>query len=213
MSWSWVDTECSIHRVQHPSKIFCLPFILMITSWPLNEASASGVPLHESSKVMSHSHGCELTNWSKESPYPARRQSSASQYSSKLNRLRSPNLLDHGLQMYLQTRSITASKFTRSWPPSASTHSLDHYLQVHVQTRLITPSKCISKLARSQPSSVSLHSPDYGLQVHLQSRSITASNCISKLARSPPPSASPNSLDHGPGVYPWVHSILIFRRT
>jgi hypothetical protein len=25
-------TEYSIHRVQHPSKIVCLPFILMITS-------------------------------------------------------------------------------------------------------------------------------------------------------------------------------------
>jgi len=61
MTWSWVDTEYSIHRVQHPPKIVCLPFILMITSWPLNVASASGIPpytidrhqpaLHESSKV------------------------------------------------------------------------------------------------------------------------------------------------------------------
>jgi len=44
MTWSWVDTEYSIHRVQHPPKIVCLPFILMITSWPLNVAPASGVP-------------------------------------------------------------------------------------------------------------------------------------------------------------------------
>jgi len=53
-------TEYSIHWVQH-SKIVCLPFILTITSWPLNVASASGVPpytiyrhqpaLHESSIV------------------------------------------------------------------------------------------------------------------------------------------------------------------
>jgi len=34
----------SWHRVQHPPKIVCLPFILMIMSWPLNIASASGVP-------------------------------------------------------------------------------------------------------------------------------------------------------------------------
>ena len=57
-------TEYSIHRVQHTAKI--LPFILMITSWPLNVASASGVPpytihrlhpaLHESWKVKSRCH-------------------------------------------------------------------------------------------------------------------------------------------------------------
>jgi len=40
-------TEYSIHRVQHPPKIDCLPFILMITSWPLTVASASGVPLNK----------------------------------------------------------------------------------------------------------------------------------------------------------------------
>jgi len=59
-------TEYSIHRVQHPPKIVCLPFILMIRMWPLNVASASGVPpytidchqpaLHGSSKVKSHCH-------------------------------------------------------------------------------------------------------------------------------------------------------------
>jgi len=61
MSWDRVQayTEYSIHRVQHTPKIVCLPFILMITSWPLNVACASGVPpymidphqpaLHESS--------------------------------------------------------------------------------------------------------------------------------------------------------------------
>jgi len=54
-------TEYSIHREQHPPMIVCLPFILMITNWPLNVDSASGEPpymmdrhqpaLHESSKV------------------------------------------------------------------------------------------------------------------------------------------------------------------
>jgi len=61
MPWSWVDTEYSIHWVQYPPMTIDLPFILMITSWPLNVASASGVPpymidrhrpaLHESSQV------------------------------------------------------------------------------------------------------------------------------------------------------------------
>jgi len=70
-------TECSIHLVQHtpsraytvvqhPPEIVCLPLILMITSWPLNVASASSVPpytidrheaaLQESSKVESCCH-------------------------------------------------------------------------------------------------------------------------------------------------------------
>jgi len=56
MSWHWSTayteyricrvqhfTKYSIHRVQHPPKIVCLPSILMITSWPLNVTSASGV--------------------------------------------------------------------------------------------------------------------------------------------------------------------------
>jgi len=37
-------TEYSIHRVQHPPKIACVPFILMMMSWPLNKASASSLP-------------------------------------------------------------------------------------------------------------------------------------------------------------------------
>ena len=73
MSWHQVQhtpstayTEYCIHRVQHPPTIVFLPFIPMITSWPLNVASASGVPLNtidhhqpalrESSKVYSPCH-------------------------------------------------------------------------------------------------------------------------------------------------------------
>jgi len=51
------------------------------------------------------------------------------------------------------------------------------------------------------------------LQVLVQSRSITACKWISKYTRLLPPSASPKSLDQGLGVYLWVHSIVIFRRT
>jgi len=83
----------------------------------------------------------------------------------------SPNLLDHGLQVYAHSRMITASKFATSWPPSA-----------YPQTHMITASKCISHLARSQPPRLHYH----GLQVH-----------ISKLARSRPPSVSPHSLHYG----------------
>jgi len=126
----------------------------------------------------------------------------------------SPNTLDHSLQVYLQTRSIAASKFTRaqpskcisklarSRPQSASPNSLDYGLpvrtitafQVHRQPRSITASECISNLAQFQPPSVSRNSHDYGLQVHLLIHSITASKCISKLARLRPPSSNDHSL-------------------
>ena len=126
--------------------------------------------------------------------------STASKYSSNLDRSwppsASPNSLHHGLQVHLQTRSITASKciskLSRLQPPSASLSSLDHGPQVHLQTPRITA----SKFARLWPPSASPNSLDYGLQVHLSVHSISASKCISQFTRSRPSSASPNSLDH-----------------
>ena len=41
-------TKYSIHQVQHTPKIVCRPFILKISSRPLNVASASGVPPYRS---------------------------------------------------------------------------------------------------------------------------------------------------------------------
>jgi len=79
----------------------------------------------------------------------------------------SPHLLDYSLQVYLHTRTITASKCiaTLAWsqPPSASPHSRNHGLRVHLPTRSIAVSNCISKLARSRPRSVSLSSLDHGV--------------------------------------------------
>jgi len=110
----------------------------------------------------------------------------ASKYSSNLARAlpssESLNSLVHGLQVHLQTRSITASNFALSWPPSA-----------YLQTRTITASKCIPKLTPLRPPS----SHDHGLHVHLPTSSITASKCISKLAWLRPPS----SQDHGLQVH------------
>jgi hypothetical protein len=120
-----------------------------------------------------------------------------------LPRFASPSLLDHSIQEYLQSCSITASKFTRSrpskcisyltrsQPPSICLNPLHHGLQVYLQTRSITPSKYISKLATSHPPSVSPNSLDYDIQVH----SIMASNYISKLAQSWPWSISLSSPD------------------
>jgi len=55
--------------------------------------------------------------------------------------------LNLGLQLHLQTRSITASKgiseFTQSRSPIASPNSLDHGLKVHLSTRSIKASKYI----------------------------------------------------------------------
>jgi len=95
----------------------------------------------------------------------------ASKCISKLGRLRPPSSHHHGLQVHLQTRTITASKciskLAQAHPPSVSLNSLDLSLQVYLQTRTISASKCMSKL-------------DYGRQTC----SITASVCISKFTAS-----------------------------
>ena len=105
----------------------------------------------------------------------------------------SPNSLDHSLQVYLQTRTITASKFPLSQPPSVSLNSHDYSLQV----RTIMASKCISKLTLAWLPSASLNSPDYTLEVYLQSCFIQGCNCISKLIRLWPLCASPYLVEHG----------------
>ena len=89
----------------------------------------------------------------------------------------SSNLLDHGLQVYLHTHSITASNFAPSWPPSESPNSLDYGLHVHLQTRWITTCRCIFKLAGSRPPGAFPKSLDHGLQLYLQTRFITAYKC------------------------------------
>ena len=190
MPSSWVNTECSIHQVQHTPKIVCRPFILTISSWRVNVASASGIPPYRStatsqfsirdSKVKSPCHISTVASWLTDELSPG---------------VQSIDRLQVLVQSHLITTSNCISKLARSWPRSASPNSLDHGLQVYLQTRLITASRCISKLARLWPP-----------QVHLQTRSITISECISKFTRLRPPSVSLNSLDHGNGVYLWVHS-------
>jgi hypothetical protein len=113
-------------------------------------------------------------------------------------------VLDLGLQMHLQTRSISASKCI-----SELLHlGLQMHLQMHLQTRSISASKsisecnsisaskCISKPARDRPPSASTSSTrsrppsesanllDHGLQVHLSVHTITASKCISTFSQS-----------------------------
>jgi hypothetical protein len=63
------------------------------------------------------------------------------------SRIASPNWLDHGPKVLLQTRSILASQCisnrASSWSPSASLSSLGLSLQVYLSTRSITASKYI----------------------------------------------------------------------
>jgi len=182
MSWSWVGTEYTIHLVKHTlttastddwlSSLHCHDYeVTPDCSFSFRRASPWEL---KGKATLSHSHGCQLTNWWKESQRLARRASTASQYSSKLGWIwpasASPNSLDYGLQ----TRSITASKciskLPQLWPPS----SHDHGLQVHLHTRLITAFKCISKLAVSRPRSVSPSSLRRHFQAHLELLSSTA---------------------------------------
>jgi len=77
--------------------------------------------------------------------------------------------LDHGVQLYPLTHSITASQFPQSWHPRASPNSLNHGLGVFLYVHLITASKCISNLSPWCP----LTSHNHDLQVGLQTRLIT----------------------------------------
>jgi len=172
MPWSRVNAEYSIHRVPHTpstslSKIDCLPLpaslsylgrpccsqFATFTQLRVNQWIESQLPSRLPPELLP-------LDW----PPPST----------------PPISLDHGLQVHLQTRPITASKFAPSWHPSASPNSLDDSLQLHLQTRSLAAFKCIFKLARLRPPG--LH--DHGLEVHLQTCTSTALECISKLTRS-----------------------------
>jgi hypothetical protein len=105
-------------------------------------------------------------------------RSTASKYSSNLDRSwppsASPNSLDHGLQVCTNIASKCISKLARLRPPSASL------------SYSITPSKGISKRARSRRPIASSNQHNHGLPVHM----IIASKCISKLTPLWPPSAA-----------------------
>jgi len=150
--------------------------------------------------TLSHSHGCELTNWWIESNHPVRRPSTAPKYSSNLARSRPPSAspisLNHGLQVHLQTRSITASKCISKLARLLPASSHEHRLQVHLQARSITILECISKFTRSLHPSVSPNMLGYRLQVHLQTHSITASEYISEFTWSSFPGAPQIALKH-----------------
>jgi len=185
MSWSWVDTEYSIHRVQHTPSTQDWLFSLHSHDYELTPEcsfsfrrafqydwppSASSAWEPKDKVTLSHCHSCRLTNGRIVSQYPVTVQ--------RPPRSPHPNSLDYGLHVRLITASKCLSKVAQLRPPI----SLNRGLQVHLQTRSITASKCIIKLARLRPAS----SHNHGHEVH-----------ISKLTQLRPPSVSPNSLDYG----------------
>ena len=130
-------TEYSIHRVQHPPKIVCLPFFLIIASWPLNVASASSVPPY----TIDCRQPALYESWNVTSPCHIPRVASQLSDEESLSTGRAvhrpppstrPISLNHGLHVYIQTHSITASNFARSRAPSTPPNSLNHRLQVYL---------------------------------------------------------------------------------
>jgi len=99
----------------------------------------------------------------------------------------SPNSVDHSLQVYLQTCTITAFKFISKLVqlrhPSASPNSHNYGLQVHLECCSITVSECISKFTRSLRPFLSSNTLDYCLPRNLQTGSIMASACIAEFTR------------------------------
>jgi len=241
LTLSTAYTEYSIHRVLHtPSTASTRDCLFSLhshdqeltpeCSFSFRRTSLHDRPLLARSPwalkgkvTLSHSHGCQWTNWWLQSHHSACHPSTASKYSSNIPQYPPPsashNSLGHGLQVYLETHSITASKciskvhsisaskcmsqLVRSLPPSPCPNSLCHGHRLHLQTRSITASECISKLSPLRPPS----SHDRDLQVHLPTRWITAPKCISKLGRLRSRSVSLSSLDQGLQVYLQIRSV------
>ena len=151
MPWSWLNAEYSTHQVQHHSKFDSLP---LAVSFP----SLAGC-----CTLLSTFPQLQANQWI-ESQQPSRLPPNRQLPSTPAI------LLDHGLQVHLQTQSITAfqciSEFTQSRSPSASLSWLESGLQVHLRVHSISASRCISEFTQFRPASASLNSLDHSRQVH-----------------------------------------------
>jgi len=220
MSWSWVHTQYSIHRVKHtPSTVYtvyCIHRVLhqqKIDSLPLPASLSSAQRTSSYSILCIDTIISQPTNWVSASIEHASR-STASRFTtsrftaSRLTAFQLNCFQINLLQVLLQCCFIMASKCISQHAqlrlPSASQSALDLGLQLHLQTRSITTSKsvseftgwqplieslcplelsvskCIPKFTWSRSPSASLSSLDLSLQVHLQTLSITASKYILK---------------------------------
>jgi len=130
-----------------------------------------------------------------------------------------PTLHYHGLQLYVQTRIIVASKLAQSQPPTASSKPVDYCLPVC----MIMTTKLIPRVAWLRPPKSHNHSLQVLLHtwlimaskftlswspsVPLPTRSITTSKYISNLPRLQLPSPSTHLLDHNLRVNYYVQLI------
>jgi len=190
MEWSWVNTEYSIHRVQHtPSTAYSKQSIHQGLHTPSTASSEARLPPAPTQSLLSRRTILYSTLYIPMiTCYQMNRVSAASPPPSlAIYRLR----IDH-LQVLIQSRSMMASKCiseqARWQPPSASL------------SYTISASKCISTLAWSWPPRASRGSLSHDRQVHFQTQPITAS----KSAWSNPPTASPNPLDYSHQMHPCV---------
>jgi len=171
------------------------PFILTIMSWPLDVASASGVPPSKTVRLQPALHG------SKQVKSPRHIPMVASYCNCLVYRVLPPSSPPiNCLEVLLQPWSIMAeciSTLAWLWPPSASLSSLDLGLQVHLPCRSIMASNWISELTLSRPQSASPNWLHHGLQVHLGVQLILASKCISNNGWLRRPSVSRSLLDLG----------------
>ena len=172
MPWSWVNTEYSIHLVQHkPSTANTEHSInqwwTVSLSQPVCHLSSLGWPC---CTLLSTLPGLQVIKWIE------------SQHASCLP---IEHLQIEHLQVLLHFRSIMVSKGISQfrWSPSRSVspYSLHHDLQV----RNTTASKCISKLGESCPSSASPNFVNLSLQMVLKGLSICVARWYTDYARVP----------------------------
>jgi len=215
MSWSWVDTEYSIHRVQActeysihrvqhtPSTVYTEYSIHRVQHTP--STAYTEYSIHQ----VQHTPSTAYTEIQYTPKYSIHQSTASTQHC--LSFIRSD---DYKLTPERNVRFWCAT--LHDWPPSARypwelnckfTLSHSHGWEVTnwwPESQCLargpsTTSKYTSQLARLRHRS--LH--DSSLQLHLQPCLITAS----KFTRSQPPSASPNSLDHSLQVFLYTRTI------
>jgi len=193
MPWSRVNTEYSIHRVQHtPSTAY--------TEYSIHRVQHTPSTAYTDYCIHQVQHHPKI-----DSLLLAATFSSLGGCCTQLSTF--PQLQ---VNQCIETQLPSRLPPNRP-PPSTPPNSLHHRLQDHLQTCSVTASECIWKLdrppssssefTRSRPPSASPNSLNHGLHVHLWVHAMSASKCISKLTRSRPPNASPNSIEHGLQVY------------
>jgi len=239
MPWSWVNTEYSIHRVQHTLCTAYTVYSIHPVLYPPSTVSPQNCLSYH------HSHHYELTaecSFSFRRAFLQDRPPPASSPWEIIGKVTSS--YSHCCQWtnwwiesrhpagLLSTGSKYSSNLARPWPSSASLSYTIVASKCISKLRSITASKCVweihnlgpqvhlqthsIKAPKFTPSWAPLGSPNslnLGLQMHLCVHSIMASQSFCKLSWSRPPRVSLSSHNNRFQRYLWVHLIVIFRRT